>query len=56
MRDDFQFAALAILAAAILAGEVVLAVTNSGPAELHGALLFILGVLGGAAVPKTAAK
>jgi hypothetical protein len=54
MRDDLQFVALALLAAAILAGEVVLSITNSGPDELHGALLFILGVLGGAAVPKTA--
>ena len=53
MRDDFQFAALAAIAIAIVVGEVVLAWTASSPELLHAALLVVLaGLVGGATFKK----
>lgn len=52
MKDDFQFAVVGAIAALIIIGLVILAVTDSNPIELHGALLFILGGLVGVAMPK----
>jgi len=56
MKDDFQFAAVAAIAALVVVCLTVLAVTDSNPIELHGALLFILGGLVGVAVPKNGGK
>jgi hypothetical protein len=55
MRDDFQFAVLGLIAVCLVAAEVVLAVTNSGPTELHAALLIVLGGLLGVAGTKAKA-
>lgn len=53
MKDDFQFAALAIIALSIVIGEVVLAWTDSSPDLLHAALLVVLaGLVGGATFKK----
>ena len=52
MKDDLQFAIVAAVAGLIVVCLTVLAVTDSNPIELHGALLFILGGLVGVAVPK----
>jgi len=56
MKDDFQFAAVAAIAALVVVCLTVLAVTDSNPIELHGALLFILGGLVGVSVPKGSGK
>ena len=56
MKDDLQFVAVAAVAALIVVCLTVLAVTDSNPIELHGALLFILGGLVGVAVPKSGGK
>jgi len=52
MRDDLQFVTVAAVAALVVVCLTVLAITDSNPIELHGALLFILGGLVGVAVPK----
>ena len=51
MRDDFQFAALAVIALALIVGEIILAITASDPTSLHGVLLVVVGGLVGVAIP-----
>lgn len=54
MRDDFQFAAVALVAVCAIVGYVILAVTNSGAVGFHDVVVLVagglLGFAGGKAV------
>jgi hypothetical protein len=51
IRDHWQFTILGVIAIGLVAGEVILAITGSSPAELHAALLVVIAGLVGVAGP-----